>query len=152
MSKTKEKGKQELTGPNYMRLTPVNMTSRGFLTLYMLHYMKEKGEPVYGVEIMNNIERVMGDSWQPSHGMLYPMLSELTDAKLISYVGRYYRKKYFTITPLGERELGKLLNEFKDSLLKSRSFFNNIVDIFYNNEGEDDNESEHIVRMSDMQE
>jgi len=50
---------------------------KGFLRYYVLKLLNEK--PMYGSEIMEQIEKETGERWKPSPGSIYPLLAWLQD-------------------------------------------------------------------------
>lgn len=118
----------------YQKLFPSKMSSSGFLTLFILYILDKKGEPMYGKEITEAIELMLGSKvWTPSHGTLYPILDTLKKEGLIVLKMKITSKKYYIITPEGKLMLAEKLNDFKEMLVSSNTFFNKIVNKFYLN-------------------
>lgn len=73
-----------------------------------------RSRPLSGYEILKELSRLSAGRYVPSPGTLYPLLSYLESEGLITarevYVGRR-RKKIYELTPRGEEELTKLLDE-----------------------------------------
>ncbi len=73
-----------------------------------------RSRPLSGYEILKELSRLSAGRYVPSPGTLYPLLSYLESEGLITarevYVGRR-RKKIYELTPGGEEELAKLLDE-----------------------------------------
>lgn len=73
-----------------------------------------RSRPLSGYEILKELSRLSAGRYVPSPGTLYPLLSYLESEGLITarevYVGRR-RKKIYELTPRGEEELAKLLDE-----------------------------------------
>jgi len=73
-----------------------------------------RSRPLSGYEILKELSRLSAGRYVPSPGTLYPLLSYLESEGLITarevYVGRR-RKKIYELTPRGEEELAKLLDD-----------------------------------------
>ena len=82
---------------------------RGFSRYYILELLKKK--PHTGKEIIDNAVKESGGRWNPSPGLIYPLLGRLLDEKLIEETkdGKYKASK-----------LGK-------STLEDIDAFNNVV-------------------------
>lgn len=117
---------------NYNKLFPSKMSSSGFLTLFSLYVLDRRNEPVYGKEIIHEIESMLDSSvWSPSHGTLYPVLEKLSDANMIKTIKEKNSRKYYIITDEGRELLQSKLSEFKESLTLTNVFFDNIVKKLY---------------------
>jgi DNA-binding PadR family transcriptional regulator len=85
---------------------------RGIFKGVVLYVLRSK--PLSGYEILKELSRLSAGRYVPSPGTLYPLLSYLESEGLITarevYVGRR-RKKIYELTPRGEEELAKLLDE-----------------------------------------
>lgn len=57
------------------RQFPSKISTTSFVKLYMLHLLREKS--YYGNEIIDEIKLRLNNKWQPSPGMVYPLLREL---------------------------------------------------------------------------
>ncbi|MCR3758689.1 PadR family transcriptional regulator [Clostridium felsineum] len=118
----------------YNRMFPAKMSSSNFLSLYTLFLLSNKSEPIYGKQILQEIQDTIDiDVWKPSHGTLYPLLNDMEKNNLIEVVKETPSKKYYTITKLGKKELDLRLDEFKDMLIQSSNFFNKVISKMYNN-------------------
>lgn len=59
------------------RQFPSKISTTSFVKLYILHLLKEKS--FYGNEIIDEIKSRLDNKWEPSPGMVYPLLRELED-------------------------------------------------------------------------
>jgi DNA-binding PadR family transcriptional regulator len=117
----------------YNRMFPTKMSSSNFLLLYTLFLLDKKGEPLYGKEILTEIQRtISANIWNPSHGTYYPLLDDMVKAGYIEIVKDTSSKKFYSITKLGKKELELRLAEFEPMLIKSFDFFSKIFSIMYN--------------------
>src|SRR5699024_3456943 len=57
------------------RQFPSKISTTSFVKLYILHLLKER--TYYGNEIMDEIKTRLDDKWEPSPGMVYPLLRDL---------------------------------------------------------------------------
>lgn len=118
----------------YNRMFPTKMSSSNFLSLYTLFLLSKTSKSLYGKEILQEIQKTINiDVWKPSHGTLYPLLSDMEKVGLIKVQKETPSKKYYMITKLGEKELKLRLDEFKDMLIQSSEFFNTVINKMYRN-------------------
>ncbi|EKQ57246.1 MULTISPECIES: PadR family transcriptional regulator [unclassified Clostridium] len=151
ISKTSKKSKKgvNLLGPykpvkrtssddykaEYNRMFPTKMSSSNFLLFYTLFLLNKKSEPLYGKEMLIEIQRsVSVDIWKPSHGTYYPLLEEMVKAGYIEIVKNTTSKKFYSITELGKKELELRLAEFKPMLIKASDFFSKVSNIIYDSD------------------
>lgn len=59
------------------RQFPSKISTTSFVKLYILHLLKEKS--YYGNEIIDEIKMRLDDRWEPSPGMVYPLLRDLEE-------------------------------------------------------------------------
>ncbi len=59
------------------RQFPSKISTTSFVKLYILHLLKEKS--YYGNEIIDEIKSRLDEKWEPSPGMVYPLLRELEE-------------------------------------------------------------------------
>lgn len=57
------------------RQFPSKISTTAFVKLYILHLLKEKS--YYGNEIIEEIKNRLDKKWEPSPGMVYPLLRKL---------------------------------------------------------------------------
>ena len=57
------------------RQFPSKISTTSFVKLYILHLLKDKD--YYGNEIIEEIKVRLDNKWEPSPGMVYPLLREL---------------------------------------------------------------------------
>lgn len=57
------------------RQFPSKISTTSFVKLYILHLLKDKS--YYGNEIIDEIRSRLDNKWEPSPGMVYPLLREL---------------------------------------------------------------------------
>lgn len=57
------------------RQFPTKVSTTSFVKLYILHLINDKS--YYGNEIRDEIKKRLDDKWEPSPGMIYPLLREL---------------------------------------------------------------------------
>lgn len=116
----------------YTRIFPTKMSSSNFLLLYTLFLLDSKDEPLYGKEMLREIQsNVSPNIWNPSHGTYYPLLEDMVRAGYIEIAGTISSKKLYSITKLGKKELELRLCEFRPMLVKSYNFFSKICTALY---------------------
>lgn len=57
------------------RQFPSKISTTSFVKLYILHLLKDRS--YYGNEIIEEIKTRLDEKWEPSPGMVYPLLREL---------------------------------------------------------------------------
>lgn len=57
------------------RQFPSKISTTSFVKLYILHLLREKS--YYGNEIIDEIKLRLNNKWEPSPGMVYPLLRDL---------------------------------------------------------------------------
>ncbi len=84
-----------------------HMVPRGFLKYYILRLLSQK--PMYGYEIMEEIEKRTTGHWRPGPGSIYPTLEWLEKIGYIEIVpGKSDKKKSarpYRITEKGQQEI-----------------------------------------------
>lgn len=63
------------------RQFPSKISTTSFVKLYILHLLKEKS--YYGNEIIDEIKTRLDGKWEPSPGMVYPLLRDLEECGYI---------------------------------------------------------------------
>lgn len=104
------------------RQFPTTISTTSFVKLYILHLLNEKS--YYGNRIKDEIKRRLNNKWEPSPGMLYPLLRELESEGYIEGSWDEPNKRSirrYKITDLGIEHYKVILlqnkNSFNDSLL-----------------------------------
>ena len=59
------------------RQFPSKISTTSFVKLYILHLLRDK--TYYGNEIIDEIKLRLNNKWEPSPGMVYPLLRELEE-------------------------------------------------------------------------
>lgn len=59
------------------RQFPSKISTTSFVKLYILHLLREKS--YYGNEIIDEIKQRLDNKWEPSPGMVYPLLRNLEE-------------------------------------------------------------------------
>jgi DNA-binding PadR family transcriptional regulator len=102
--------------------------SRGILTFYILHSLKEK--PKSGYEILAEITEKTQGTWTPSKGTLYPLLKSLEEEGLIKLSRIEKRSKnIYRLTITGRRVLFVIKDKRKEVSEKFFQFRNLLGDI-----------------------
>ncbi len=88
---------------------------KGSIDILLLSQIK--GKDMYGFEIIKSLEKKSRNVYTMSEGTLYPALQRLEQKKLLkSYWGDSDtggRRKYYTITENGTKELNQKLTDWK---------------------------------------
>lgn len=94
-------------------------TPRGLLMYYVLHKLSLK--PVYGYEILKDIESKSEGVWRPGPSSIYPLLKKLERAGFIRAQGKEgdgTSHKFYTITQKGREQLLELKKKFSQASQK----------------------------------
>lgn len=90
---------------------------KGFLSFLILHELDKKS--LCGEDLAKKIGRRKQGQLTP--GTIYPALKELRNAELISFE-QFGRKKMYSLTIAGKKELGLLYKEFSTYFYGLKSF------------------------------
>ena len=96
---------------------PTRDLQRGSAELLILGLLRDR--PMYGYEIIKQLERRSGGYFEMKEGLLYPTLHRMLQDGWLSSQWRTVegrRRKYYTLTPLGRQVLGKQAAEWKTFL------------------------------------
>ncbi len=89
---------------------------RGTLEMILLKLLAER--PMYGYELVSNLEKRGGEQFQLKEGTLYPVLYRLENAGLIEpkweTLERGVPRKYYRLTRAGGAQLKELVNDWRD--------------------------------------
>lgn len=117
------------------------LSTTQFLTMYTLYALKTKkeetGEPSYGKEILDEVRHMINsETWNISHGTLYPVLTSLESNGLIERVEsedlvKLKNKKYYQITEDGIEAFEQKKDQFKKEIMSSSAFYNSMMNKFY---------------------
>ncbi|MBK5241845.1 PadR family transcriptional regulator [Clostridium sp.] len=121
----------------YNKLFPTKMSSSNLLLIYTLFLLDKSDEPLYGKEMLTEIERAGSTNiWKPSHGTYYPLLDDMVKSGYINNVKTTNSMKFYDITDIGRQELIFKRGEFRTMLIESSKFFSNILSQIYNEKQE----------------
>lgn len=98
------------------------LSSKDFLKMSTLSYMMDKNSAVYGREIITHIQE-KDTVWKPSHGSLYPLLSEMVDEKLLYIDDEVGKRKFYQMTNEGREYYKKAASEFVEMLITTSNFY-----------------------------
>ena len=114
----------------YSRLFPSKVSSTNFLTVYTLYLLSTK--PMYGKEILDHITEHLGsETWSPSHGTLYPLLSKMCSDGFIKLDEEQENRKLYAITEQGKLSLTEHLTTILPALRSSYEFLGKVVKELY---------------------
>lgn len=108
------------------RQFPTKISTTSFVKLYILHLVNEKS--YYGNKIKDEIKLRLNGRWEPSPGMIYPLLRELESEGYIRGTWDEPDKrsiKRYRITDLG-------IEHYKVLLLQNKSAFDDSLLIIKN--------------------
>lgn len=98
------------------------LSSSTFLELYLLSNMIKRNDAVYGMEILNKINK-FDITWRPSHGTLYPVIEDMVKKGLIEFAYKVEAKKYYEITDYGREYYNDRAKEFRKDLVEAARFY-----------------------------
>lgn len=120
--------------PKRQRQFPTTISTTSFVKLYILHLLNEKS--YYGNKIKDEIKKRLENKWEPSPGMIYPLLRQLEGEGYI--VGNWDEPnkrsiRRYRITDNGIKHYKVLLlqnkSSFDDSLLIIKNVLKDIYDV-----------------------
>ncbi len=107
---------------------------RGLIQLYILHSLKNKQKS--GYDLIKEIAQKTNDSWVPSKGTLYPMLTRMEEEGLIAVSETGKRSKtLYQLTDTGWKTLQNIITDRKAEKEKMYVFSDLLFEIF--SEGSD---------------
>lgn len=108
------------------RQFPSKISTTSFVKLYILHLLKDRS--YYGNEIIEEIKTRLDEKWEPSPGMVYPLLRELEEE---GYVKGWWEEpdkrsiRRYRLTDEGYRH-------YKIILLQNQAVFEDALSIVKN--------------------
>ncbi|MGO1367956.1 MAG: PadR family transcriptional regulator [Senegalia sp. (in: firmicutes)] len=115
------------------RQFPSKLSTTQFVKLYILHLLNEKS--YYGNEIIDEIKERLKKNWEPSPGMIYPMLRQLEEKQYISGWWEEPDKRsirHYRITNEGYKHYNDIKLLYRDSLIDSLTIINSALKDIYN--------------------
>ena len=116
------------------RQFPTKLSTTSFVKLYILHLLTEKS--YYGNEIIEEIKIRLQNKWEPSPGMIYPLLRELeSEGHILGWWQEPDKRsiRYYRITDSGYEHYKKikLINKanFEDSMTIIKNTLSDIYKI-----------------------
>lgn len=105
------------------RQFPSTISTTAFAKFYTLHLLKERS--YYGNEIRNEISERLNNKWQPSPGMIYPLLTDLEKSGYI--IGKWDQPKKRNIKRYNITDKG--LDHYKVLFRKNKEAFDNSLTV-----------------------
>jgi DNA-binding PadR family transcriptional regulator len=115
------------------RQFPSKISTTSFVKLYILHLLKEKS--YYGNEIIDEIKSRLDNKWEPSPGMVYPLLRELEEE---GYVTGWWDEpdkrsiRRYRLTDEGYKHYQIILLQYKPIFEDSLHIVQNVLKDIYN--------------------
>ncbi|MFB0904764.1 MAG: PadR family transcriptional regulator [Nonlabens sp.] len=103
-----------------------NQLYRGSLTTIILRLLEQEGK-MYGYEITQKVKEMTGGRMKIKEGALYPSLHKLeTEGHLKVAVEKVDNRirKYYSLTPQGEKEVVSMLAELKEYMENMQAIMN----------------------------
>ena len=110
------------------RQFPSTISTTAFVKLYILHLLKDK--PYYGNEIIDEIKSRLDYKWEPSPGMVYPLLRELESEGYI--IGSWEEPdkrsiRRYKLTDEGYKHYQVILLQYKPTFEDSLHIVQNVL-------------------------
>ena len=102
------------------RQFPSKISTTSFVKLYILHLLKDRS--YYGNEIIEEIKSRLNGKWEPSPGMVYPLLRELEEE---GYVTGWWEEpdkrsiRHYRLTDEGYKHYQIILLQHKHTFMDS---------------------------------
>lgn len=106
--------------------------TKGLLPIYVLYILKSG--PTNGNEISTKISQRTNGLWCPSTGGIYPLLKKLEKDGLVLGIWDNPKKKFqkfYSLTPLGEKEFDKRKRLLKQKIEESLKVFKTVYKDLY---------------------
>lgn len=118
----------------YKKLFPSTLSSNSVLSIYILHLL-EHHKTMYGKEIADHIYSRLQGTWNPSHGLIYPMLRNMENEGLVegSWEGASSKKtkRHYKITSEGKKALFNESQKAKTMFEQSQKMLNILMHDLY---------------------
>lgn len=114
------------------RQFPSKISTTSFVKLYILHLLQEKS--YYGNKIKDEIKKRLEGRWEPSPGMIYPLLNEMEkEGYIIGWWDEPDKKsiKRYKITDEGIRHYNTILMQSKSTFEDSLLIIQNVLKDIY---------------------
>lgn len=114
------------------RQFPSKLSTTSFVKLYILHLLKDKY--YYGNEIIDTIKYRLNNKWEPSPGMIYPLLRELEEN---NYIEGWWQEpdkrsiRYYKLTDTGFEHYNKIKLLYKPYFEDSLTIIQNTLSDIY---------------------
>jgi DNA-binding PadR family transcriptional regulator len=108
------------------------ISTTSLMKMFILHLLS-KGN-LYGNQIIDNIKLKLNNKWEPSPGMIYPLLRDLENN---GYVKSWWQEpdkksiRYYKLTEAGFAHLERLKTRYRKPLEDSRDIIANILEEIY---------------------
>lgn len=115
------------------RQFPSKISTTQFVKLYVLHLLIERS--YYGNELIDEIKIRLSNSWEPSPGMIYPLLRELeSNNYIIGWWDEPDKRsiRHYKITNEGFEHYKKIKSLYKQSFDDSLQIIKSILLDIYN--------------------
>lgn len=118
--------------PKRNRQFPTKISTTSFVKLYILHLLTEKS--YYGNEMIDEIKTRLENKWEPSPGMVYPLLRELeTEGYILGWWQEPDKRsiRHYRITDEGFEHFKKIKLIYKGDFEESMTIIKNtLLDIY----------------------
>ena len=121
----------------YKKLFPGVLSSNSFLSVYILHMLSSTTR-MYGKEIVDSITERLDGTWEPSHGLVYPILRNLEDMTLIKGIWEDQDKKtkrFYHITDEGRKALLAEVSNIRPMFEDARKMIDTVITDLYTPKG-----------------
>lgn len=104
----------------------------------ILKTMDEEGS-TYGYELINKLNRLSNEHWDPSYGTIYGALNRMEKKSLIERSNEGPEdRKYYRLTEKGKKALNERESEIKDIGIKAQEMVLGFLNVYENIYGEED--------------
>lgn len=120
-------------GKTRQRQFPSKISTTAFVKLYILHLLKENS--YYGNEIKDEIKFRLNNAWEPSPGMIYPLLRQLeADGYIVGAWDEPNKRsiRRYRITDSGLDHYQVILRQNKAAFYDSLTIIEAVLEDIYN--------------------
>jgi len=119
---------------SYKKMFPGVLSSNSLLAVYIL-YLLSNANKMYGKEVADSISSRLKGTWNPSHGIIYPMLRKMEDEGFVTAFwedgSSKKTRRFYKITDLGRQTLEVEALNIRPAFDESKEMLNILMNDLY---------------------